>query len=178
MAGKINRVGTSRPSTASRVAAAKAARAAAVGLSGRRPPCGAVDEVSRPESPASIAIKSLELDGAKAADLKVRVEANERALDDLQKVQSKAGDIADKAAEATPQAMNAAAGKGGSTARGRGLDCQSQGRGRRFSLSAATKRRRSRSFEARKMPRGKSPRSTIKGSTDGWVSRNSAVVSR
>ena len=58
-----------------------------------------VDESSRPESPASIAIKSLELDGAKAGDLKVRVEANEWALDDLQKVQSKAGDIADKAAE-------------------------------------------------------------------------------
>ena len=70
-----------------------------------------VDEFSRPESPASIAIKSLELDGAKAADLKVRVEANERALDDLQKVQSKAGDIADKAAEATPEGMSAAAGK-------------------------------------------------------------------
>jgi len=69
MAGKINRVGTSRPSTSSRV------------------------------------------DGAKAADLKVRVEANERALDDLQKVQSKAGDIADKAAEATPEGMSAAAGK-------------------------------------------------------------------
>ena len=58
-----------------------------------------VAEVSRPESPASIAIKSLELDGAKAADLKVRVEANERALDDLQKVQSKAGNIANMAAE-------------------------------------------------------------------------------
>ena len=58
-----------------------------------------VDEFSRPESPASIAIKSLELDGAKAGDLKVRVEANERALDDLQKVQSKAGDITDKASE-------------------------------------------------------------------------------
>jgi len=71
----------------------------------------AVDEVSRTESPASIAIKSLELDGVKAADLKVRVEANERALDDLQKVQSKAGDIADKAAEATPEGMSAAAGK-------------------------------------------------------------------
>jgi flagellin-like hook-associated protein FlgL len=56
-------------------------------------------------------MKSLELDGVKAADLKVRVEANERALDDLQKVQSKAGDIADKAAEATPEAMKAAAGK-------------------------------------------------------------------
>ena len=83
MAGKINRVGTSRPSTASR--------------SVRR--AESVDESSRPESPASIAIKSLELDGAKAGDLKVRVEANEWALDDLQKVQSKAGDIADKAAE-------------------------------------------------------------------------------
>ena len=58
-----------------------------------------VDEFSRPESPASIAIKSLELDGAKAGDLKIRVEANERALDDLQKVQSKAGNIANMAAE-------------------------------------------------------------------------------
>ena len=111
MAGKVNRIGTNRPSTTSRVAAAKAARAAAVdsvgGVRGTEP----VDEVSRPESPASIAMKSLELDGTKAADLKVRVEANERALDDLQKVQSKAGDIADKAAEATPEAMNTAAGK-------------------------------------------------------------------
>ncbi len=70
-----------------------------------------VDEFSRPESPTSIAIKSLELAGAKAADLKVRVEANERALDDLQKVQSKAGDVADKAAEAKPEGMSAAAGK-------------------------------------------------------------------
>ena len=43
--------------------------------------------------------------------MKVRVEANEWALDDLQKVQSKAGDIADKAAEATPEGMSAAAGK-------------------------------------------------------------------
>jgi hypothetical protein len=111
MAGKINRVGTSRPSTASRVAAAKATRAAAVGSVGGVRRAEVVDEVSRTESPASIAIKSLELDGAKAADLKVRVEANERALDDLQKVQSKAGDIADKAAEATPEGMSAAAGK-------------------------------------------------------------------
>lgn len=111
MAGKINRVGTSRPSTASRVAAAKAARAAAVDAVGGVRRAEAVDEVSQPESPASIAMKSLELDGAKAADLKVRVEANERALDDLKKVQSKAGDIADKAAEATPEAMNAAAGR-------------------------------------------------------------------
>ena len=111
MAGKINRVGTSRPSTASRVAAAKATRAAAVDAVGGVRRADPVGEVARPESPASIAMKSLELDGAKAADLKVRVEANERALDDLQKVQSKAGDIADKAAEATPEAMSAAAGQ-------------------------------------------------------------------
>ena len=111
MAGKINRVGTSRPSTASRVAAAKAARAAAVDAVGGVRRADPVDEVARPDSPGSIAMKSLELDGAKAADLKVRVEANERALDDLQKVQSKAGDIADKVAEATPEAMNAAAGE-------------------------------------------------------------------
>ena len=99
MAGKVNRIGTSRPSSASRVAATKAARAAAVDAVGGVRRAAPVDEVSRPESPASIAMKSLELDGVKAADLKVRVEANERALDDLQKVQSKAGDIADKAAE-------------------------------------------------------------------------------
>ena len=86
MAGKINRVGTSRPSTASRVAAAKAARAAAVDAVGGVRRADPVDEVARPDSPGSIAMKSLELDGAKAADLKVRVEANERALDDLQKV--------------------------------------------------------------------------------------------
>ena len=109
MAGKVNRIGTSRPSSASRVAATKAARAAAVDAVGGVRRAAPVDEVSRPESPASIAMKSLELDGVKAADLKVRVEANERALDDLQKVQSKAGDIADKAAEATPEAMKAAA---------------------------------------------------------------------
>jgi flagellin-like hook-associated protein FlgL len=90
---------------------AKATRAAAIGSVGGVRRTEAVDEVSRTESPASIAIKSLELDGVKAADLKVRVEANERALDDLQKVQSKAGDIADKAAEATPEGMSAAAGK-------------------------------------------------------------------
>ena len=43
--------------------------------------------------------------------MKVRVEANERALDDLKKVRSKAGDISDKAAEAKPEGMSAAAGK-------------------------------------------------------------------
>ena len=111
MAGKISRVGSSKPSTASRVAAAKAARAAAVeGVSGvqRTAP---VDEVNRAESPDSIAMKSLELDGAKAADLKVQVEANEQALNDLQSVQSLAGEIAEKATEATPEALNEAAGK-------------------------------------------------------------------
>ena len=56
-------------------------------------------------------MKSLELDGEKAADLKVRVDANERALDDLQRVQSKAGDIADEAAKSTPEAMSNAAGQ-------------------------------------------------------------------
>ena len=70
-----------------------------------------VDEVSRAESPSSIAMKSLELDGTKAADLKVQVEANEQALNDLQNVQSQAGEIAEKAAEATPEALNEAAGK-------------------------------------------------------------------
>ncbi len=104
-------MGTSRPSTASRVAAAKATRAAAVDSVGGLRRTEAVDKVSRPESPASIAVKSLELDGVKAADLQVRVEANEQALDDLKKVQSKAGDIADKATEATPEAMNKAADK-------------------------------------------------------------------
>ena len=111
MAGKISRVGSSKPSTASRVAAAKAVRAAAVeGVSGvqRTAP---VDEVNRAESPDSIAMKSLELDGAKAADLKVQVEANEQALNDLQSVQSLAGEIAEKATEATPEALNEAAGK-------------------------------------------------------------------
>ncbi|MED5278060.1 MAG: hypothetical protein VYD86_02995, partial [Verrucomicrobiota bacterium] len=66
---------------------------------------------SRAESPSSIAMKSLELDGTKAADLKVQVEANEQALNDLQNVQSQAGEIAEKAAEATPEALNEAAGK-------------------------------------------------------------------
>ena len=56
-------------------------------------------------------MKSLELDGTKAADLKVQVEANEQALNDLQNVQSQAGEIAEKAAEATPEALNEAAGK-------------------------------------------------------------------
>ena len=51
MAGKINRVGTSRPSTASRVAAAKATRAAAVGSVGGVRRAEVVDEVSRTESP-------------------------------------------------------------------------------------------------------------------------------
>ena len=111
MAGKINRVGTNRPSTASRVAAAKAARAAAVDAVGGVRRADPVGEVSRPESSGSIAMKSLELDGEKAADLKVRVDANERALDDLQRVQSKAGDIADEAAKSTPEAMSNAAGQ-------------------------------------------------------------------
>ena len=56
-------------------------------------------------------MKSLELDGEKAADLKVRVDANERALDDLQRVQSKADEIADEAAKSTPEAMSNAAGQ-------------------------------------------------------------------
>ena len=56
-------------------------------------------------------MKSLELDGTKAADLKVQVEANEQALNDLQNVQSQAGEIAEKAAESTPEALNEAAGK-------------------------------------------------------------------
>lgn len=109
MAGKISRVGSSKPSTASRVAAAKAARAAAVeGVSGvqRTAP---VDEVRPTDRPDSIAMRSLELDGAKAADLKVQVEANEQALNELQNVQSQAGEIAEKAAEATPEALNKAA---------------------------------------------------------------------
>ena len=111
MAGKISRVGSSKPSTASRVAAAKAARAAAVeGVSGvqRTAP---VDEVRQTDRPDSIAMKSLELDGAKAADLKVQVQANEQALNELQNVQSQAGEIAEKAAQATPEALNEAAGK-------------------------------------------------------------------
>ena len=111
MAGKISRVGSSKPSTASRVAAAKAARAAAVeGVSGvqRTAP---VDEVRQTDRPDSIAMKSLELDGAKAADLKVQVQANEQALNELQNVQSQAGEIAEKAAHATPEALNEAAGK-------------------------------------------------------------------
>ncbi len=61
MAGKINRVGTSRPSTASRVAAAKAARAAAVASVGGVRRAESVDEFSRPESPASIAINYSDL---------------------------------------------------------------------------------------------------------------------
>ena len=111
MAGRISRVGTSKPSTASRVAAAKAARAAAVESVGGVQRTAPVDEVNRAESPSSIAMKSLELDGNKAADLKVQVEANEQALNDLQNVQSQAGEIAEKAAEATPEALNEAAGK-------------------------------------------------------------------
>ena len=111
MAGRISRVGTSKPSTASRVAAAKAARAAAVEGVGGVQRTAPVDEVNRAESPSSIAMKSLELDGTKAADLKVQVEANEQALNDLQNVQSQAGEIAEKAAEATPEALNEAAGK-------------------------------------------------------------------
>ena len=167
MAGKINRVGTSRPSTASRVAAAKAARAAAVGSVGGVRRAEVVDEVSRPESPASIAIKSLELDGAKAADLKVRVEANERALDDLQKVQSKAGDIADKAGEATPEAMNVAAGKvdqlleeGVSIANRKG-----EGGDFLFGGDEATKE----PFVAKKDDRGKITEVNYQGSTDVGV---------
>lgn len=167
MAGKINRVGTNRPSTASRVAAAKAARAAAVGSVGGVRRAEVVDEVSRPESPASIAIKSLELDGAKAADLKVRVEANERALDDLQKVQSKAGDIADKAGEATPEAMNVAAGKvdqlleeGVSIANRKG-----EGGDFLFGGDEATKE----PFVAKKDDRGKITEVNYQGSTDVGV---------
>jgi len=93
------------------VAAAKAARAAAVEGVGGVQRTAPSDEVSRAESPSSIAMKSLELDGAKAADLKLQVEANEQALNDLQNVQSQAGEIAEKAAEATPEALNRAAGK-------------------------------------------------------------------
>ena len=93
------------------VAAAKAARAAAVEGVGGVQRTAPVDEVNRAESPSSIAMKSLELDGTKAADLKVQVEANEQALNDLQNVQSQAGEIAEKAAEATPEALNEAAGK-------------------------------------------------------------------
>ena len=111
MAGRISRVGTSKPSTASRVAAAKAARAAAVESVGGVQRTAPVDEVNRAESPSSIAMKSLELDGNKAADLKVQVEANEQALNDLQNVQSQAGEIAEKVAEASPEALNEAAGK-------------------------------------------------------------------
>ena len=111
MAGRISRVGTSKPSTTSRVAAAKAARAAAVEGVGGVQRTAPVDEVNRAESPSSIAMKSLELDGTKAADLKVQVEANEQALNDLQNVQSQAGEIAEKVAEASPEALNEAAGK-------------------------------------------------------------------
>jgi hypothetical protein len=121
-------------------------------------------------------MKSLELDGVKAADLKVRVEANERALDDLQKVQSKAGDIADKAVEATPEAMNAAAGKVDQLLEEGVSIANRKGGGRAIFSSAATRRRKLRSRRG-KMPRAKSPRS-ITGAAAGWVSRNSAAVSR
>ena len=47
MAGRISRVGTSKPSTASRVAAAKAARAAAVEGVGGVQRTAPVDEVNR-----------------------------------------------------------------------------------------------------------------------------------
>jgi len=167
MAGKINRVGTSRPSTASRVAAAKAARAAAVGSVGGVRRAEVVDEVRRPESPASIAIKSLELDGAKAADLKVRVEANERALDDLQKVQSKAGDIADKAGEATPEAMNVAAGKVDQLLEEGVSIANRKGKGGDFLFGGDQAKKEP--FVAKKDDRGKITEVNYQGSTDVGV---------
>ena len=107
--------------------------------------------------------------------MKVRVEANERALDDLQKVQSKAGDIADKAAEATPEGMSAAAGKVDQLLE-EGVSIANR-KGEEGDFLFGGDQVKEEPLVATKDARGKSPRSTIKAPPmPPW--RISAVVSR